>query len=110
MKTNSVLHGLLLLLGFSLLFACKSDTNTDASQEAVDESEEMAEEPAPLRDVMYVVHEVNDYTAWKQGFDDHESGRVENGVHTIGVGKNLKNPNKSQKTPKNPRSGIFRIS
>ena len=93
MKTNSITFVMAILMGLSLLFSCKQDANTTENSEEDANTEEVTEEPEAPRDVMYVIHEVNDYDAWKPGFDEHVSARTESGVHTIGVARDQDNPN-----------------
>lgn len=41
---------------------------------------------------MFVIHKVADYDAWKKVFDEHESGRIAEGISTIVVARNLDDP------------------
>ena len=82
----------LLSLGLILFICCKPKESADPGQEELAENTETVEAPAP-RNILMAKHEVADYAKWKPGFDEHESVRLESGLHKIGVARNLDNPN-----------------
>ena len=87
MTIHSKLMGLASMLILLLTFACTGGSSSEDSTNTVEEdttttTEENTEEP---RTILYVTHQVKDYDVWKPGFDDHESARLESGIHKIGV-------------------------
>jgi hypothetical protein len=95
MSIKTFLLSIFSFLAVFLLISCGGEAPKEATESDEPEAE-ITKTPAATdesRLLMYVVHDVADYDAWKPGFDAHDSIRLANGIHSIGVARNMENPN-----------------
>ncbi|MDX1470643.1 MAG: hypothetical protein R3213_04035 [Flavobacteriaceae bacterium] len=95
--TNLKLTPILLLWTSVLIFSCKNEPETEATEEMVEEIEmemEMEEESMDTpQTVLIIDHNVANYDTWKQGFDDHSEARANAGLKEVAVMQNKDNKN-----------------
>ncbi len=76
-----------------------ADTNADTSKMAVMAAPPTAPAAAPAdsgMDVMEINHRVNDYAAWKKGFDLDSNARKASGLEFITIGREMNDPKNVQ--------------
>ena len=91
---------LLPLLAAMSVFLTKCADNEDATTDA--ESGDTAVAATPATDpvataapvnMLIARHKVKDFTKWKASYDDHDSLRLANGMHTFLIGRGVEDPN-----------------
>jgi hypothetical protein len=97
-RFTSLLFSAAMVLFFSSCGGNEDKTNTDTT--TTDTSANATPPPAPVntiittpQNMMVVTHKVADFAKWKPSYDEHDSLRLANGIHSYVIGRGLTDPN-----------------
>jgi hypothetical protein len=99
MKQFRLLFMALLALTSLVLYSCGEGEDKTATDEASGDTTAattVAPEPAVAAapgTFIIVKHKVKDYSKWKPAYDDHDSFRLANGVHSFLIGRGVQDAN-----------------
>lgn len=74
----------------------KEQTNTESTTAESTSNAVIAETNTIIttpQNMMTVVHRVSDFEKWKTSYDEHDSMRLANGIHSYVIGRGLDDPN-----------------